>query len=80
MPGAGQALIVAAYKFAGVPDPERLAAAFLAQVKREPPRRAEPHRIRVVKEGPPPTGEPLRIFVKRESPRETKPVKLRVPA
>jgi hypothetical protein len=27
----GQALIVAAYKFAGVPDPERLAAAFLAR-------------------------------------------------
>ncbi len=29
MSDAEQALIVAAYKFAGVPDPERLAAAFL---------------------------------------------------
>jgi hypothetical protein len=31
MSDAEQALIVAAYKFAGVPDPGRLAAAFLAQ-------------------------------------------------
>ncbi len=45
MSDAEQALIVAAYKFAGVPDPERLAAAFLAQVKREPPRETKLERM-----------------------------------
>jgi len=39
---------VAAYQFAGVPDAERLAAAFLAQ--------SRPLRIRVVKEDPPDGG------------------------
>jgi len=42
MPDAEQALIVAAYKFAGVLDPERLAAAFLAQSGGDPTPRAVP--------------------------------------
>jgi hypothetical protein len=33
---------VAAYKFAGVPDPERLAAAFLARLGGDPAPRAAP--------------------------------------
>jgi len=52
-----EALIVAAYKFAGVPDPERLAAVFLAQ--------SRPLRIRVVKEDPPGRREPLRARAAR---------------
>jgi hypothetical protein len=40
MSDAGQALIVAAYKFAGVPGPKRLASAFLARLGGDPaPRR-----------------------------------------
>jgi len=45
MPDAEQALIVAAYQFAGTPDAERLAAAFLAQLKREPPRETKLERM-----------------------------------
>lgn len=42
MSDAEHALIVAAYKFAGVPDPERLAAAFLAQSGDDPAPRLVP--------------------------------------